>query len=85
MIFDTLFESRSSLENPEVPLTGRNLQEWLHGDGVATVTEQTAMRLTAARALEDLNPREGLSELLISVNARPLNEATPAAATVTQP
>ncbi|AQW29535.1 phage portal protein [Ralstonia syzygii subsp. celebesensis] len=47
MIFDRLFESRSSIENPEVPLTGRNLQEWLHGDGAATVTEQTAMRLTA--------------------------------------
>lgn len=46
MIFDTLFESRS-LENPAVPLTGRNLQEYLHGDGGVAVTELSAMRLTA--------------------------------------
>ncbi len=50
MIFDTLFERRSSIENPDVPLTGRNLQDWLHADGAASVNEQTAMRLTAVYA-----------------------------------
>jgi HK97 family phage portal protein len=50
MILDTLFERRSSIENPEVPLTGRNLQEWLFGDGAIAVNEQSAMRLTAVYA-----------------------------------
>lgn len=47
MLLDTLFEARS-LENPDVPLTGQNLQEYLHGDGDSVrVTPETGWRLTA--------------------------------------
>lgn len=47
MILDSMFESRS-LEDPGVPLTGQNLQEYLHGDGNGVaVTEATALRLSA--------------------------------------
>lgn len=37
---------RRSLENPDVPITGRNLAEILHGEG-HVVTAATAMRLSA--------------------------------------
>lgn len=46
MILDKIFESRS-LESPSVPLTGQNLQEYLHGEGRIAVNEISAMRLTA--------------------------------------
>ncbi|MFP5194085.1 phage portal protein [Alcaligenes faecalis] len=47
MLLDSLFEQRS-LESPGVPLTGQNLQEYLHGDqGGVRVTQETAMRLAA--------------------------------------
>lgn len=47
MLLDALFESRS-LENPSVPLTGQNLQEYLHGESRGSiVTPETAWRLTA--------------------------------------
>lgn len=53
MILDRLFESRS-LESPSVPLTGQNLQEYLHGDGAVHVTEETAMRLSAVYSCIDV-------------------------------
>ena len=47
MLLDALFERRS-LENPSVPLTGENLQEYLHDEGSGiVVTPETAWRLTA--------------------------------------
>lgn len=47
MLLDALFESRS-IENPGVPLTGQNLQEYLFGDQSGVhVTPETGWRLTA--------------------------------------
>ncbi|MFC3336913.1 phage portal protein [Paracandidimonas soli] len=47
MLLDLMFERRS-LENPNVPLTGQNLQEYLHGDGRgAQVTPTAGWRLAA--------------------------------------
>lgn len=47
MLLDALFEARS-LENPDVPLTGQNLQEYLHGDSDSVhVTPESGWRLTA--------------------------------------
>lgn len=53
MILDRLFESRS-LESPSVPLTGQNLQEYLHAAGGAAVTEESAMRLSAVYSCIDV-------------------------------
>jgi len=47
MILSSLFEGRS-LENPDVPLTGQNLQEYLHGEGRRIhVSPDSAMTLSA--------------------------------------
>ncbi len=47
MLLDALFEARS-LEDPNVPLTGQNLYEYLYGDGDGVrVTPETGWRLTA--------------------------------------
>lgn len=53
MILDKLFESRS-LESPRVPLTGQNLQEYLHAAGGMAVTEDSAMRLSAVYSCIDV-------------------------------
>lgn len=50
MILSSLFEGRS-LENPTVPLTGQNLQEYLHGEGKRiSVTPEAALSLSAVYA-----------------------------------
>ena len=46
MILDSLFGSRS-IENPDTPLTGQNLQEDLHPDNGITVNNANAMTLGA--------------------------------------
>lgn len=47
MLLNALFESRS-IENPSVPLTGQNLQEYLFGEqGGVHVTPESGWRLTA--------------------------------------
>lgn len=50
MILSTLFERRS-IEDPSVPLTGQNLQEYLHGEGNRiAVTPEAALCLSAVYA-----------------------------------
>lgn len=50
MILSSLFEERS-IESPSVPLTGQNLQEYLHGEGSRiSVTPEGALSLSAVYA-----------------------------------
>ncbi|KWU16252.1 phage portal protein [Achromobacter xylosoxidans] len=50
MILSSLFEGRS-IESPTVPLTGQNLQEYLHGEGKRiSVTPEAALSLSAVYA-----------------------------------
>ncbi|AZS78584.1 phage portal protein [Achromobacter spanius] len=50
MILSSLFEGRS-VESPSVPLTGQNLQEYLHGEGKRiSVTPEAALCLSAVYA-----------------------------------
>ncbi|WP_110685084.1 phage portal protein [Salinicola aestuarinus] len=46
MILDQLFGERS-IENPDTPMTGQNLQEYLHPDNGITVNNANAMTLGA--------------------------------------
>ncbi|MDW5376832.1 phage portal protein [Halomonas sp. HP20-15] len=46
MILDQLLERRS-VENPDTPLTGQNLQEYLHPADAIAVNNQSAMTLSA--------------------------------------
>lgn len=53
MIFDSLFsapEARATIEDPNTPLTGQNLADYLHGDIGISVDNQSAMTLSAVYA-----------------------------------
>lgn len=47
MIFGMMAESRSSFENPNNPITGQSLEEFISSQAGYTVTPEVAMRLTA--------------------------------------
>jgi len=50
MILDSLFssaEARSSIEDPNTPLTGQNLADYIDGDNSIAVNNQSAMTLSA--------------------------------------
>lgn len=75
MLIDAIFRS-NSLENPAVPITveaaEKERAEFYH----FAITDGWMSR-NEARAFEDMNPKDGLDEMLVSVNAsRPAKSTT---------